>query len=126
MPIYAYHCDDCEKDFDRFLKVADYDQPQKCEHCNSENTQKKVVMTNFNLPGDGWASKNLRIKDQMRKKNEKLKAKEKERWGGKVTLAPNVDGERVESWKDAKSLAKSKGKDTTSYDKKIQKENSSK
>lgn len=68
--------------------------------------------------GDGWASKNNRIKGQMRAKNKRLDAKERERKGdgaGGVSLAPNVDGKRTDSWSDAVKLAKSQGKDTTGY-----------
>ncbi len=39
-----------------------------------------------------------------------------------VTLAPNVDGERVDSWSDAQKLAKSKGKNADSYNALVQKE----
>jgi len=39
-----------------------------------------------------------------------------------MRLAPNVEGERVDSWSDAKKLAESKGKVTTTYDAKISEE----
>lgn len=75
--------------------------------------------------GDGWSTKNERIKAQMRKKNEKLDARQNEmrndtNVGGRLT--PNVDGERVDSWSEAQKLAKSKGKETASYEPLIQKE----
>ena len=38
------------------------------------------------------------------------------------SLAPNVDGERVDSWSDAQKLAKSKGKSAESYEPLVQKE----
>jgi hypothetical protein len=40
------------------------------------------------------------------------------------SLAPNVDGERTDSWSDATKLAKSKGKDTSGYEKYARKERS--
>ncbi len=33
-----------------------------------------------------------------------------------MTLVPNVEGERVDSWGEASKLAKAKGKETTGYD----------
>lgn len=107
------------------LKMSESSSKPECPECNSSETQKQVTTVNFNLPGDGWTSKNLRIKKQMRKKNQRLDKKQRDRWGGKVKLAPNVDGERVESWSEAKKLAKSKGKSTSGYDKKIIKEKNS-
>ena len=43
-----------------------------------------------------------------------------------VTLVPNVNGERVDSWSDAQKLAKDLGKNTESYNSLIKKENDSK
>jgi hypothetical protein len=62
----------------------------------------------------------------MRKKNQRLDAKQKDRTqsgSGGVRLTPNVDGQRVESWSDATKLASSKGKDTSGYEGLARKEN---
>lgn len=124
MPIYAFCCEDCETHFDRQLKLADYDTPQTCPECDSEHTYRRVTLPKFNLPGDGWASKNGRVRAQMRKKNERLDAisEQMRRDAPVASLQPNVGGERVESWSDAQKLAKSQGKDTTSYEPHIKKE----
>jgi hypothetical protein len=55
----------------------------------------------------------------MAEKNRRLEAKQEERRRDApgVKLAPNVGGERVDSWADAQKLAKSQGKDAGSYDK---------
>jgi hypothetical protein len=68
--------------------------------------------------GDGWASKNLRVASQMRRKNERLGAREREMKGdGTVPqLVPNVGGERTESWSDAAKLAKDRGHDASGYE----------
>jgi hypothetical protein len=62
----------------------------------------------------------------MEKKNQRLDAKQNERKrdAPMVTLAPNVGGERVESWSEASKLAASKGKDTSGYDALARKETS--
>ncbi len=125
MPTYAYHCDACGLDFDKILPISRYQEPQTCPDCQAGPAKKMVTMTNFILRGDGWAGKNNRIAGQMRKKNQRLDAKQSERkkdGSGRVKLAPNVNGERVGSWSEASRLAKSKGKDTSGYDRMAAKE----
>ena len=74
--------------------------------------------------GDGWVDKNLRIKKQMAEKNRRLDRKQSamKKDAPAVSLAPNVDGERVDSWGEAAKLAKSKGKDVSGYEKKAREE----
>lgn len=127
MPTYAYHCDHCELDFEKILPISRYDEPQNCPNCNEGPCKKMVTLPNFILKGNGWSGKNLKIKRQMAEKNRRLDAKQRERQldgSGGVTLAPNVGGERVESWSEASKLAKSQGKDTSGYDKLAAKEKS--
>ena len=124
MPFYSFKCPECEFEFDKLYKMSNSDSIPECPNCNHDETVKIVTGCNFNLPGDDWASKNGRIKKQMTEKNKNLTQKQKERWDGKVKLVPNVDGERVDNWSEAKKLAASKKKDTTLYDKYIKKEKS--
>lgn len=118
MPIYEYECESCEHQFQKLLPVSQCSDPQSCGECG-EASRKLVSSVNFNLAGDGWAGKNDRIKRQMATKNRRLDAKQAEmkRDAPGMTLAPNVEGERVDSWADASRLAQSKGKDTAGYDK---------
>ena len=125
MPTYSYQCGSCGFDFDRILPISRYDEPQECPECGHSPVKKMVTRPNFILKGDGWAGKNIRIQNQMRKKNQRLAAKEHERKNdssGGVRLAPNVDGERVETWAEATKLAESKGKDTSGYKEMARKE----
>lgn len=39
MPIFEYHCNDCDKDFDTLL--AHDESATQCRHCSSENIRKK-------------------------------------------------------------------------------------
>lgn len=123
VPIYAYRCEACEIDFDRMLPISKYDEPQACETCG-EVAKKLVSAVHFNLSGDDWPSKNERIKKQMAAKNKTLTVKQNERQREQphVKLVPNVGGERVESWGEAKKLAESQGKDTSTYDPLVKKE----
>lgn len=127
IPFYDYMCDRCEEGFERMLSISRFDEPQPCPKCN-EVARKVVTGCNFNLPGDGWASKNIRVAGQMAKKNTRLTASTStiKREAPPVTLVPNVDGERVGSWGEAQKLAASKGKDATTYAPKIAAETSKK
>ena len=125
MPNYSYQCQnpDCGEHFDKMLPVSKYDEPQVCPVCG-HSSEKQIHSVGFVLRGDSWPGKNIRIKNQMAHKNRRLTAKqnEKKRDAPPVQLAPNVGGERCESWADAKKLARSKGKETSSYDSLIRKE----
>lgn len=122
MPIYSYKCAECDTTFDKVLSRAERSTPQTCV-CGG--TAKQVVgNVGFVMKGDGWVGKNVKIKEQMATKNAKLdqRGREKLREAPGVRLVPNVGGERVESWEEAKRLAKSQGLSTDSYDQKIQQE----
>ena len=123
MPTYAYQCLTCELAFDKKLPLAQYKDPQECPECGGE-TKKLVTMPRFNLAGDGWQSKNQRVRQHMSEKNRRLKVKEEEmkRDAPGMKLAPNVAGERTESWSEAQKLAADKGLDTASYEPMIRKE----
>lgn len=120
MPTYSFRCDLCDADFDKVLRVADYNVPQPCPTCAGE-THRVLVPVAFVLQGDAWPGKAIRVKNQMATKNARLGSKMKDRGSG-VNLAPNVNGERVDTWADAQKLATSQGKDGSSYDSKVRAE----
>ena len=97
--------------------------PQPCPECGAM-ARRVIGQVNFILKGDDWVGKNLKIKGQMAAKNRRLDKKQDEmkRDAPGMTLAPNVNGERVDSWSDAQKLAASKGKNTESYSPMIQAE----
>ncbi len=128
MPTYEYVCPACENDFELFLKMSQSEEPQACPKCGEAPAKKRVSLSaGFILSGDGWAGKNIRIQGQMAEKNKRLAQKENEfkREGPGMKLAPNVGGERVDSWSEASKLAASKGKDTSGYDALARKESKS-
>lgn len=121
MPTYDYECGACEHAFEIVEKISEYDPKHRppCPKCGAEEqTYRLFSPPMINLVGDGWAGKNLRIAGQMRAKNKRLAAKEREMKGDGMIpqLAPNVGGERVDSWSEAAKLAKDKGKDTSGYE----------
>lgn len=130
MAIYAYFCQNpaCEQtEFDLSLPMSQYDSPQVCPECN-QPAPKLVTAPHVIFAGDDWASKNERVRKQQIDKNKKLDIKMNERKHDApgVRLAPNVNGERVETWSDAQKLAKASGKNTASYDKLVRKESAPK
>ena len=125
MPTYRFECRSCNERFEQFLTMKESDDAQTCPSCQSMETGKLMQAANFNLVGDGWAGKNIRIKNQMQKRGEVAAVRQEEfrRESGKVpTLVPNVGGERVGSWGEAAKLAKDQGRNVESYNNKVRKE----
>lgn len=123
MPVYRYRCASCQAEFEKNQPIAQARQPVECA-CGSE-AMRLLSEVSFLMKGDGWAGKDILVRNQMARKNAMLDTKQEEQkryWQNAVRLAPNVDGERVDSWQDAKKLAASQGKDTTTYDPLVRKE----
>ncbi len=125
MPIYVHNCRFCDHEFDVFASVAKRLEASECPKCKGVDSELVIKAVGINFPGDDWATKNNRVQGQMRQKNNRLKSKSRERNIEQpvATLVPNVGGERVESWGDAKALARDKGKETKTYDAMIRREN---
>jgi putative FmdB family regulatory protein len=123
MPLYDFKCADCGCTFERQVALDKFDRVQKCASCGGDNTKRLISAVGFVLKGDNdWTTKAGRIRKQMAEKNRRLAAKEREQKETLPKLAPNVGGERVGSWTEAKKLAASQGKNTSSYDGYIRKE----
>ncbi len=127
MPTYNYKCEPCCIVFEATARIAQYDQPTDCPKCGASAPRTYTPNINgFILAGVGWTGKEMTINNQMQKKNERLDRKQEvlKREAPGIQLVPNVGGERVDSWSDAKKLAASKGKDSGSYDAMVRKEKS--
>ena len=128
MPTYTFHCNACDQDFDLKLKMGDKTK-YPCSSCQSLDNSRVFSPMSVVLKGDGWTGKNIKIKGQMREKNRRIAPKEEafirdSKEMKAMTIQPNVDGERTDTWAEARELAKSKGKDTSGYDKYVRKEKS--
>lgn len=51
MPIYEYHCNDCDRDFEEL--VFSEGQEVKCPFCSSEKTEKLMSACKFKTGGGG-------------------------------------------------------------------------
>jgi len=120
MPTYIYACPRCGGRFDRSMPLSDRNHPQIC---NCGEVAKKIIGEgpSFIAKGDGWVGKNIRIQGQMEDKNRHLSNKSRDLPSSR--LVPNVGGEEVSSWGEAKRLAASSGKDISGYESLVQKEN---
>lgn len=53
MPLYEYHCDACDSDFELMRRVTDESQPT-CVECGSGAVRRVVSQSSFVLKGSGW------------------------------------------------------------------------
>jgi len=128
MPTYTFHCKSCDTDFDLKLRMGDR-TTHPCTSCQSLDNTRVFSPMSVVLEGDGWTGKNIKIRGQMKRKNARIAPKEREfvRDSNEMktmTIQPNVDGERTDTWVEARELARSKGKDTSGYDTYVRKEKS--
>lgn len=125
MPDYAYKCssDECGTAFFKTLPIVNRNAPQTCPECNASADKQVAGGVGTVLRGDVWPGKNIRVKNQMAERRARVGQREHQLKmdGPQVTLAPNVEGQVVDSWEDAAKLAASKGKDTRGYEQKARK-----
>ncbi len=122
MPCYDFRCKSCDVVFECRLPSNQAGVPQPCPDCGQDDTHRVYGVPGMVFAGDGWATKEGRIAGQMRAKNEGLLKRQRERYGTGSGYVPNVAGEQVETWAEAKKLATSKGLDGSTYDVQIRKE----
>ena len=124
MPTYEYTCPACGESFEVFKAMSRCEDPEACPKCEQIGDRQfpRPSVPNFVLKGDGWAGKAIRVKGQMKSRRETLAQKERDHVAPPMTLKPNVGGEETGTWSEAKKLAGSKGKDTSSYEPLVQKE----
>ena len=123
MPTYTYECPKCKKVFERILAMSESSSEQKCEKCQVAG--KKVIVAGYGgfvLKGDGWASKDFRVKGQMTARNKRAGQKMKDHHKPSPAIVPNYKGEETGTWTEAQSKAASDGKDTSSYAPLVEKE----
>ena len=48
MPIYDYHCNQCNVDFEKMSSIGDRDKAS-CQHCGEKNISRKVTACNHNV-----------------------------------------------------------------------------
>jgi len=68
MPIYTYKCNECSGTFEKFIRLANRENPisEPCPACGKLNCIKQIIVTNFELmapdslgrikPSEDWRS----------------------------------------------------------------------
>jgi putative FmdB family regulatory protein len=121
MPTYNFKCPGCENEFETVLAMSESKSPQACPECGIVADRILGGEVDFALNGDQWPGKAIKVRGQMAEKNRQLEIKQKERHAP-IKLVPNVGGEKVGSWSEARKIAKGLGKESSSYDALVQKE----
>jgi putative FmdB family regulatory protein len=91
MPTYEYKCKSCENVQEEFHSFSITPQI-KCNDCGADCEKIFSTGAGFVLKGGDWPSQNFKLKDQMSKKNAKMKTKmvERENSGEGVTKLADI------------------------------------
>lgn len=126
MPTYDYKCPECNSvgEITHSIKV---DPDYACPECEKEGKTVKLVRlispnSNSFIFKQWTEAMAWKSKRDHHKKEKDLAVKQIERYGSGNRLQPNVAGMQVDSWSDAKQLAKEAGMNADSYEPHIQKE----
>jgi len=122
MPQYDFKCSHCGFTTELTLQVSQRNTHPVCPEC-TEAMSKTFIAANWegqmSLKGM-WVSKGIKEDKYRARRGVEMSKRQRDRYGSTLpTLAPNVNGERVESWKEAKEIVASQGADTSTYDQKV-------
>ncbi len=53
MPIYEFHCEDCNKNFESLVMIASALDDVTCKHCKGSNIKKMISATSSTQPLKG-------------------------------------------------------------------------
>lgn len=63
MPIYEYHCNRCDHNFEVMQQIGD-DSIKLCPKCNSDAVKKMMSAPPFHLKGTGWYATDFKDKQK--------------------------------------------------------------
>lgn len=124
MPSYDFRCSQCGNIFEEFAPMNLVEEGVPCPSCPDSRAYRVLSMPGVNFTGSGWMAKSIRMSRQKSESNRKLDALADERRADEPLpyVVPNVKGERVDTWKEAQKMAKSRGFHSDSYDPLVYKE----
>lgn len=123
MPTYEYRCNSCGNIQEEIHSIK-HSPEISCKSCDHKPMERLISLNTSGFITGDTESKLWKEKRYRQKKNADLDVRQIDRYGTGPRLTPNVDGQEVGSWSEAKKLAKDKGKDTSSYDSYIRNEKS--
>lgn len=116
---YDYRCPDC--DFEEEKNHSIKESPLfLCPECKVPMERKIGAGAHTILLRGSFPSKDLKEKNYRKKRSQEMDRKMRLSHES-PSVVPNVDGERVDSWGDAKKLAADKGYDPSTYDRAAEK-----
>lgn len=122
MATFDFLCPACQNVQEEWVSrpsLADGIHPP-CGKCGVP-TSKTFIASNFKgqlvLAGN-WDSKLAKESKYRAKRSQEMAVRQRDN-NHSPKLIPNVNGEQVDSWRDAKKLASEKGLNTTHYDAKV-------
>ena len=114
MPSYDYCCDTCKIKAEKIHRMSE-DPSYPCPKCGEP--MKRMFSPNisgFILKG-GTPTMHWKEKRQRMKKREELGVRQEKYRSSMPKARPNIAGVEVDSWSDAKKMAKEAGLDHESY-----------
>lgn len=121
MPTYDFKCKECGEMKDFIFRISEVDLQSPVCDCGGFMI-KTFIPSKWEgqmvLKGDGWPGKTIKENAYRINRSAEMGRRQRDAYS-KPTLAPNVDGERVDNWEDAKKLAKDKGHNTDNFDAKV-------
>ena len=106
---YDYKCPECGTQVEKIhsMKVS----PEVLCECGAQMQRVIYGGTGVIFKGNGWTTKNIRVKGQMAKRRADIKSRQ-EKPG---EMLPNVGGDVVDTWTDAAHLAHERDVDPLSH-----------
>lgn len=53
MPLYEYHCSECDQSFEKMMRFSELDLAPECPHCHSRETHKQISTFASRITGGG-------------------------------------------------------------------------
>lgn len=122
--IYGFKCSECGAEKEVVRSVKDRNIPFPCSLESCEGTMRREfdsIGVSFVLKGVGWAKKDGKEKAYRIKRSANMGQKMRD-VHQKSELIPNYNGKQTESWREAQNLAVKDGKNSSSYNSKVVKE----
>ena len=44
MPLYEYHCNTCDENFEKMVRISEQELAPECPECHSHNTRKRISL----------------------------------------------------------------------------------
>jgi hypothetical protein len=127
--IYDFLCSKCGNIQEEQCKVDDrLTFKPNCENCGGQCNYvftPSIPQVVFKDGATGsWPSKGIHYQNFRRQQNEKMKKRQRDRYGEPKQLNPNFGGKVTESWAEAQSIAlQEKGNESAAtYDNKVKSE----